>query len=614
MSFLNYDCCTSRKTCLLDKPEAGFPDRTDLLRVERDVSAVLRHAERVLGAARSLALWDLGYGDAALATNGHSPNGKGASFSHNGTSPSNGSVGRTGSDGMPEPGAQRRHELTIASLVQCREWGSEVALLGLSKGWSGLEVSLALPLCQAAGNVLALQSGDEQHTLSELRAKHRDVRFVVLLPMAVPKSEEELEQRAFTEGLAMLRQEGEPMGFPCRSGAFDWLWSYAPYAVVPPGLRSPLGASPSAALTMPRRMPRGQPALSAHVVTLNCGGEPPPPPEKLALLLGSQDAFLDKGSAPPTVLAVALQEVCAMYHAFLPNVGLITPEGDAAEAWGAALDEAVKAFFSHANKGRPSNSVSYKRVVTQGLVGLLLLVWTREELEEPAITSTAKCGAFHAGNKGAVAASFGLRGGLRVCLVDLHLAAGRGHAKERARDMEEVVRQLRFGAGLRNVFEHDLVIFTGDYNSHLVEPLSDEELVAMQAPADAKPARIQPLPEQHGDELTRLRGAMVGFWGLLDEAPITFPPTYKIEIGQETFDASRHPAWCDRVLWWSRPRRLAARARRYGRIGTLRFSDHRAVFLQLDLCPAGLSSGASSRRVGHNSRGSSRGVVSCSPQ
>merc|ERR1712032_369342 len=86
----------------------------------------------------------------------------------------------------------------------------------------------------------------------------------------------------------------------------------------------------------------------------------------------------------------------------------------------------------------------------------------------------ARCGAMGAGNKGAVACSLPIMPGCTLCVINLHLAAGQSDAVSdaRARDMDCVLQQLRFekpgdkGAH-RNVFEHDLTIFAGDFNSRM---------------------------------------------------------------------------------------------------------------------------------------------------
>lgn len=38
----------------------------------------------------------------------------------------------------------------------------------------------------------------------------------------------------------------------------------------------------------------------------------------------------------------------------------------------------------------------------------------------------------------------------------------------------------------------------------------------------------------------------------LREAPINFPPSYKYKANSPAYDTKRRPAWCDRILHWTR--------------------------------------------------------------
>ncbi len=70
------------------------------------------------------------------------------------------------------------------------------------------------------------------------------------------------------------------------------------------------------------------------------------------------------------------------------------------------------------------------------------------------------------------------------------------------------------------------------------------------------------------------------------EAPITFPPTYKYDMGTNTYDTSeknRVPSWTDRILYCG----SRITSSEYNRLA-LDFSDHKPVYLvtsvQVELC------------------------------
>ena len=80
----------------------------------------------------------------------------------------------------------------------------------------------------------------------------------------------------------------------------------------------------------------------------------------------------------------------------------------------------------------------------------------------------------------------------------------------------------------------------------------------------------------------QLRKAIESFQAFeaFQEAPITFPPTFKYDPGTDNYDSSsknRIPAWCDRILWHGEASVKPLAYRSYG----FRNSDHKPVSLLL---------------------------------
>ena len=81
-------------------------------------------------------------------------------------------------------------------------------------------------------------------------------------------------------------------------------------------------------------------------------------------------------------------------------------------------------------------------------------------------------------------------------------------------------------------------------------------------------------------------------WNYFNEYPISFPPTFKFDLGTDIYDTSekkRNPAWCDRILWVGD----SIHPLEYSSIENNFLSDHRPVtaLFQLDafLVPSFLS-------------------------
>ena len=94
------------------------------------------------------------------------------------------------------------------------------------------------------------------------------------------------------------------------------------------------------------------------------------------------------------------------------------------------------------------------------------------------------------------------------------------------------------------VLDHELCWFNGDMNYRIDLP---REVVL----AALRKNDLEKLFEY--DQLLSQRRKNPGFrLRPFNEAPITFPPTYKYNVGSNEYDTSekkRTPAWCDRIYY-----------------------------------------------------------------
>ena len=103
------------------------------------------------------------------------------------------------------------------------------------------------------------------------------------------------------------------------------------------------------------------------------------------------------------------------------------------------------------------------------------------------------------------------------------------------------------------VLDHDLVFWLGDLNYRLDESQKRFNFEFFHQAIQAQRCDAL-LP---ADQLSQQRAAGNVFVGF-EEAPLTFPPTYKFIPGTDIYDRrpdkkKRAPAWCDRVLWREAP-------------------------------------------------------------
>ena len=127
----------------------------------------------------------------------------------------------------------------------------------------------------------------------------------------------------------------------------------------------------------------------------------------------------------------------------------------------------------------------------------------------------------------------------------------------------------------KGIYEYDLLLWLGDLN-YRIEGLEEAEIDAM-----VRESRFEELYLH--DQLKKVREEKRAF-GELEEAPVSFPPTYKFvtggneyNIGQGYFPSSdkrRDPSWCDRILW-----RGTLEPRSYSAFLDLSQSDHKPVSL-----------------------------------
>ncbi|XP_013872784.1 phosphatidylinositol 4,5-bisphosphate 5-phosphatase A isoform X2 [Austrofundulus limnaeus] len=224
---------------------------------------------------------------------------------------------------------------------------------------------------------------------------------------------------------------------------------------------------------------------------------------------------------------IGLQEVNSMINKRLKDV-LFTDQ------WSEVCMERLSPF-------------GYVLVTSQRMQGLLLLIFAKY-FHLPFLrgiqTETTRTGlGGYWGNKGGVSARMSAFGH-SICFLNCHLPAHMENSEQRMEDFEAILQQQQFeGQAAIGVLDHDLVFWFGDLNFRI----DDLDVQVVKSAIDNN--KLSVLWEK--DQLNMVKDSEMVLEGF-QEGPLKFPPTYKFDVGTNTYDTSgkkRKPAWTDRILW-----------------------------------------------------------------
>ncbi|KAG7279477.1 hypothetical protein CRUP_035863 [Coryphaenoides rupestris] len=134
--------------------------------------------------------------------------------------------------------------------------------------------------------------------------------------------------------------------------------------------------------------------------------------------------------------------------------------------------------------------------------------------------------------------------GHTVCFLNCHLPAHMENSEQRMEDFESILQQQQFeGQAATGVLDHDVVFWFGDLNFRI----DDLEMQVVKSAIESN--KLSMLWEK--DQLNMAKDSETVLEGF-QEGPLKFMPTYKFDVGTDTYDTSgkkRKPAWTDRILW-----------------------------------------------------------------
>jgi endonuclease/exonuclease/phosphatase family metal-dependent hydrolase len=161
------------------------------------------------------------------------------------------------------------------------------------------------------------------------------------------------------------------------------------------------------------------------------------------------------------------------------------------------------------------------------------------------------------GNKGGVAIRF-VMDDSSFCFINCHLAAGQSQTSARNNDIRTILTQAKLsrvqhsapltfldGGDGSCLLDYSYCFMSGDLNyrihmdrDHVMQCIRNEAWSTLHA---------------HDQLVQQFQGNMsFALKGFREPHPPTFAPTYKYDVGTNTYDTSdkqRTPAWCDRILY-----------------------------------------------------------------
>ncbi|XP_017265962.1 inositol polyphosphate 5-phosphatase K isoform X2 [Kryptolebias marmoratus] len=257
-----------------------------------------------------------------------------------------------------------------------------------------------------------------------------------------------------------------------------------------------------------------------YIVTWNVGSAVPP--DDITSLFGPN---VSDGSVD--MFIIGLQEVNSMINKRLKDALF-------SDQWSELCMDTLSPF-------------GYVLVASQRMQGVLLMVFSKfchlPFLRGVQTQSTRTGLGGYWGNKGGVSARM-TAFGHPVCFLNCHLPAHMRNLEQRMEDFESILQQQQFEGGTATgVLDHDVVFWFGDLNFRI----EDYDIHVVKCAIDSN--KLPLLWER--DQLNMAKSTESILEGFT-EGSLSFPPTYKFDVGTHTYDTSskkRKPAWTDRILW-----------------------------------------------------------------
>lgn len=329
--------------------------------------------------------------------------------------------------------------------------------------------------------------------------------------------------------------------------------------------------------------------LSAKVMTWNAGAVKP-----ASLRHNEQDQNffqeLLQPEDPPDILVFGFQELVDLEDKKITAKSFFKKKKSKEASEHEHMSHQYRAWRDHLIRVLDEHNPrqNYVLLHTANLVGLFTCIFIkaseRTKVRDVCAAEIKLGFSGRVGNKGALVVRFFVDDS-SLCFINCHLAAGQTQTMHRNNDAASIMESAPLprnrspsdcadffvgGGDGSMILDHEICILNGDLNYRIDSMTRDSVISAV------KQGNLSKLLDRDQLLLSRKRNPGLRLRAF-NEAPITFAPTYKYDVGTDNYDTSekkRSPAWCDRLLY-----RGIGKIKQidYRRHDCVKVSDHRPV-------------------------------------
>ena len=273
----------------------------------------------------------------------------------------------------------------------------------------------------------------------------------------------------------------------------------------------------------------------------------------------------------PDIYVISFQEIVSLNATYI----LFKSNSSVVDSWKSHIQDTLNLISNKYEKNFDHSTDEFIIFKTLELVGILMFVFVKRKYFSHIknidflIKKTGAMG--HLGNKGSVLYRFDLFD-KSFAFSSGHFAAGQTALKNRVEELGDILNSNIIANPSKVTFkgklsDHEYWFILGDLNFRI--DLDNEQVRNL-----IKSKEYEKLASY--DQLNKLKIEDSNFYSI-DEGKISFPPTYKYNIGSSEYETKKNrvPSWCDRIVF---KRNKSILQLDYDSIQKISFSDHKPIY------------------------------------